>query len=151
MKKKLTGIVMAVALLVVAFVPVAGHALSPQTDVTGVITNQGNPVNMATVTVVCNGVTKTDTTDSAGSYLVTFTAPQCPFGSTVKVTAQKGGYSGTASGTVHGITTKLNIAVVNVSIPEYGLIGGILATTAGIGAIAFTRRRFVMPRANMSV
>jgi len=72
---------------------------------------------------------------------VIFTTAQCPFGSTVSVLAKKGSESGTATGTAQGITTKLNVAIVNVSIPEYGVIGGLLAGGAGIGAIAFARRR----------
>ena len=42
---------------------------------------------------------------------------------------------------MQGITTKLNLAIVNVSIPEYGMIGGIMAGGAGVGMIAFARRR----------
>jgi hypothetical protein len=93
------------------------------------------------VTVLCNGHTETDTTDSHGSYLAVFVRADCEFGSTVKVTAQKGGKSGVASGTVQGITTKLNLAIVNVSIPEYGTIGTILTGGAGVGLIAYRRRK----------
>lgn len=113
----------------------------PQSDITGVITENQVAVAGADVTVLCNGNTKTDITDAMGSYLVTYAATECPFGSTVKVTAQKDGKSGVSSGTVQGITTKLNLAIVNVSIPEYGLIGAILATGTGIGMIAYMRRR----------
>jgi hypothetical protein len=60
---------------------------------------------------------------------------------TVKVTAEKNGKTGVATGTVQGITTKLNLAIVNVQIPEWGLIGAITAGGAGIGMIAFMRRR----------
>lgn len=128
------------AFLVFGFAPKT-NALPPQTDVTGVITEKGNPVAGATVTVTCMGFQRTDITDAAGSYLVTFATVECPFGSTVKVVAKKAGMSGSNSGTVTGITTKLNIAIVNVSIPEYGWLGGILAAGAGVGAIALTRRR----------
>lgn len=144
MKKRLLGLFLIGAFFVASFVPLGSvHALPPQTDVTGVITNMGNPVASAVVTVTCGTTVKVDSTDANGSYLVTFTTADCPFGSTVKVVAKKGGYSGSASGTVHGVTTKLNIAIVNVSIPEYGWIGGILAAGTGVGAIAFTRRRFM--------
>jgi hypothetical protein len=150
MKKKLVGLVAAIALAVAGgLLPATVHALPAQTDVTGVITKDFAAVAGAMVEVTCGGTTKTDTTDGSGSYLVTFTTAECPFGPTVKVVAKKGGYSGVGSGTVHGITTKLNIAIVNVSIPEYGWIGGIVAAGAGIGAIAFTRRRF--SQQNMAV
>ncbi len=142
MKKKLFGLMLVGAFLIAAVAPVKTHALPPQTDVTGNITDAGVPVDGAMVTVKCGATTKTDTTNSSGTYLVTFTGAECPPGSTVHVTAKKGTKSGSASGTVIGITTKLNIGLVNVDIPEYGWIGGILATGAGVGAIAFTRRRY---------
>ena len=139
MKKTLLG------LLITAFVTISAtatvSATPPQTDVTGVVTENQTSVSGATVTVLCEGNTETDTSDAHGSYLVTFPADDCPFGSTVRVTAQKGGKSGVTSGTVTGITTKLNLAIVNVSIPEYGFIGSLLASSIGIGAIAYVRRR----------
>ena len=113
----------------------------PRTDVTGVVTDNFVAVAGAEVTVTCNGHNRTDTTDAHGAYLVQFQTGDCPFGSTVKVVAKKGGKTGAASGTVHGITTKLNLAIVNVSIPEYGTIGLIGAAGAGLGIMAFMRRR----------
>jgi hypothetical protein len=145
MKKKLMGLALVAAFVIVGFAPVT-HAIDtgtpPQTDVTGVITKSGVAVAGANVQVTCMGNVETDSmTDAAGSYLVVFSATDCPSGSTVSVVAEKDGESGTASGTANGLTTKLNVAIVNVSIPEYGLIGAILAGGAGIGAIAFARRR----------
>lgn len=132
------------AAVVIATGTMAGSvkAAPAQTDVTGVVTENHVAVVDATVTVLCNGNTEVDTlTDAHGSYLVTFPSAQCPFGSTVKVTAQKDGKSGVTSGTVQGITTKLNLAIVNVAIPEYGLIGTILAGSAGLGFMVYMRRR----------
>ncbi len=143
MKKMLLGLLVAGAMLVGVVGPTqTAGALPAQTDVTGVITDAGVPVAGASVTVKCGATTKMDTTDAFGSYLVTFTFAECPPGSTVTVTATKGAKSGTNTGTVIGITTKLNIGLVNVDIPEYGAIGAILATGAGAGAIFFARRRF---------
>lgn len=143
MKKKLMGLFMMAALVITGLAPATANAAPPQTDVTGVVTKNGVPVAGAMVTAKCMGFTEIDaTTDAAGSYLVIFTTAQCPFGSTVNVVAKKGPDSGSASGTAAGITTKLNVAIVNVSIPEMGLIGGVLALGAGVGAIAFTRRRY---------
>jgi hypothetical protein len=134
-----------VGLLVAAFVAVgvsAGVNAAPaETDVTGVVTENFVAVAGAMVTVVCNGHTETDTSNAQGSYLVHFVSADCPFGSTVKVTAVKAGKSGVSSGTVTGITTKLNLAIVNVSIPEYGLIGTLMAGGAGLGLMTYMRRR----------
>jgi hypothetical protein len=139
MKKVITGL-FAAALISVSTV-VGVSAAPAKTDVTGVITDNSVAVAGAMVTVLCNGNTETDTTDAQGSYLVTYPSAQCPFGTTVKVTAVKGGKSGVSSGTVSGITTKLNLSIVNVSIPEYGLIGTLMAGGAGLGALAYMRRR----------
>ena len=137
----------AIGLLAAVFVTATGlsasaGAAAPQSDVTGVITENHMAVAGATVTAVCNGNTEVDaTTDAFGSYLVVFPIAQCPFGSTVKVTAKKSGKSGVATGTVQGITTKLNLAIVNVSIPEFGLLGSLLAGSTGFGMISYMRRR----------
>jgi len=141
MKQKLILGLLAVVVASTGLVSGIANATPPQSDVTGVITENQVAVAGATVTVLCNGHTEVDTTDAQGAYLVTYPSTDCPFGTTVKVTAKKGSKSGIASGTVQGITTKLNLAIVNVSIPEYGLIGGILAGTTGIGMIALMRRR----------
>lgn len=141
MKQKIVLALLAVVVASAGAVSATVSAAPPQTNVTGVITENQAAVAGATVTVLCNGHTEIDTTDAFGSYLVTYASGDCPFGTTVKVTAKKGDKSGVASGTVQGVTTKLNLAIVNVSIPEYGLIGGVLAAGAGIGMIAYTRRR----------
>lgn len=139
MKKLLSGLLVAVVLSLGASASVG--ALAGKTDVTGVITANQTAVAGAEVTVTCNGKTEMDTTDANGSYLVVFSNTDCVFGSTVKVVAKKDGMSGVATGTVHGITTKLNLAIVNVEIPEYGLIGAAISAATGLGFIAYMRRR----------
>jgi len=143
MKKKIIARFLAGAVVAFSTTAATGvHAAPPQTDVTGVITENHMPVAGATVTALCNGNTEVDaTTDAAGSYLVVFPIADCPFGSTVKVSAKKGGKSGVASGTVQGITTKLNLAIVNVSIPEFGMLGTLMAGGIGFGLMAYMRRR----------
>jgi len=141
MKQKIVIALLAVVVASAGTLSASVGATPPQSDVTGVITENQVAVSGATVTVLCNGHTEVDTTDAQGAYLVTYAWADCPFGSTVKVSASKDAKSGVASGTVQGITTKLNLAIVNVSIPEYGLIGGILAGIAGIGMITCARRR----------
>ena len=140
MKKVLLGILVA-TFASVGIGTASASATPAQTDITGVITANSVAVAGASVTVLCDGNTLMDTTDAHGSYLTVFPIADCAFGSTVKVTATKGGNSGVSSGTVQGITTKLNLSIVNVSIPEYGLIGAFAAGGLGLGAIAFTRRR----------
>jgi hypothetical protein len=140
MKKLVLGVLVAV-FVSTGVASGSASATAPQTDITGVITESHVAVAGAHVTVLCNGNSQMDTTDAFGSYLTVFPSGDCPFGVTVKVTAVKNGKSGVATGTVQGITTKLNLAIVNVSIPEYGLIGALTAGGAGIGMIAYSRRR----------
>lgn len=139
MKKIILGLF--VAVFAAAGATATSYATPPTTDVTGVVTEKHVPVANATVKVTCNGNTQWDTTDAHGSYLVMFPAGDCPFGSTVKVVAEKNGKSGVASGTVRGITTKLNLAIVNVDIPEFGAFGAAAAGGLGIGTLAYMRRR----------
>lgn len=139
MKKVLLGL--AAVFVSVGVLSASASATAPQTDITGVITENHVAVENANVTVLCNGHTQMDTTDAFGSYLAIFPIADCPFGVTVKVTAEKNSKSGVATGTVQGITTKLNLAIVNVAIPEYGIIGAMTAGGAGLAMIAYTRRR----------
>jgi len=140
MKKAILGLVIGV-FGSLGLATASASATPAQTDITGVITESSVAVAGASVTVLCDGHTLMDTTDAHGSYLAVFPIADCAFGSTVKVTATKGGHSGVASGTVQGITTKLNLSIVNVSIPEYGLIGAIVAGGVGAGGLMFARRR----------
>jgi len=141
MKRMILGLAAAVLVSVGGVAGSAGAAAS-QSNVTGVITENSVAVAGAMVTGLCNGNTEVDgSTDAFGSYLLVFPRAQCPFGSTVKVTAKKGSKSGVNTGTVRGITTKLNLAIVNVSIPEMGLLGSLMAGGSGLGLLTYMRRR----------
>ncbi|HEU4914289.1 MAG TPA: hypothetical protein VFT16_02675 [Candidatus Saccharimonadales bacterium] len=139
MKKILVGVIAAFAIVIGS--TGGASAAAPQTSVTGVVTKNQIAQPGANVTVTCGGSTLMDTTDGMGSYLVNFPSADCPFGSTVKVVGEKNGEKGVASGTVQGVTTKLNLAIVNVAIPEFGLIGALAAGGLGIGMITVVRRR----------
>lgn len=141
MKKKIAGLFMVSALVLAGIGGVAVHALPPETEVSGIVTDNGNTVEGADVTVKCGSTTLTDVTNAYGTYLVSFTAEQCPPGSIVNVTAKKGSKSGSKQGRIVGLTTKLNVGLVNVSIPEFGTIGGALALGLSAGVIMYTRRR----------
>lgn len=111
------------------------------TDISGVVTHNGNPVNNANVTATCNSISESDSTDYTGTYIVIFTSSECYSGLTVNVTASSGNLNGSNSGTVDGLTARLNVAVVNVSfVPELGTVTGIAAVTLGGGAFLVIRR-----------
>lgn len=139
MKRLLLSIMATVGIAVI--MPVSAFAEGGVTDVAGTVTKAGNPVSGASVSVLCGTTTLTSGTTAAGGYIVQFSAADCPDGSTAHVTATKGADSGSKNGTVNGLTASINLALINVSIPEYGLIGLTGATIIGGGAFLVMRRR----------
>ena len=143
MKKRISLFIATVATLVA--LPAATFAVPVTeggiTDVAGTVTSNGSPVSGASVSVNCNGNILTSGTTAAGGYIVQFPASECPDGSTAHVTASKGGGSGSKSGTVNGLTADINLAIINVSIPEFGVIAGVSAAILGSGAFLAMRRR----------
>ena len=106
--------------------PLAVHAdPAPITAISGFVKSGSGPVNGANVTVICNSHTQTATTSSGGAYLVVFPLSQCPSGSHFTVSVLSAGKSGSGSGTISSVTTKLNINVGgDISLPEMGTITG---------------------------
>jgi len=140
MKKILSLIVSLGALMVM--IPASASALAGYTDVSGVIYYNGVHVGKGVVvTVTCNGNSLTDKTGKSGTYLVQFTKQECPKNSKVKVSATVNGITGNSTGTATEDTARLNVAIVNVSVPELGVATGIGATVAGAGSIFVIRRR----------
>jgi hypothetical protein len=139
MKKKISLFVASV--LTIVALPVAAMAAPTTTVVTGAVTNNGKDVKGAKVTVVCNNFSKKTTTGSSGGYEVTFTAAQCPDGKLATAVATKGGLGGVSSSTVNNLDATDNVAIVNISLPEFGLAAGIGASLLGGGAFLVIRRR----------
>jgi hypothetical protein len=139
MKKLLLSLVGALGLVLI---PATASAAPAYTDVSGVIYYNGVHVGKGVkVTVKCDGNTLTDKTNKTGTYLVQFTKAQCPKGSMVTVSATYNGVHGTSKGKAMKATDELNVAIVNVSLPEMGLVTGIGATMLGGGAFFLIRRR----------
>jgi hypothetical protein len=139
MKKLLTMLVASLGIMVI--MPAAALAATGTTYVTGTVTNGGSPVVGANVSVVCNGNTMTSSTTNGGGYIVQFSATDCPNGKTAVVTATKGGLNGSNSGPVDDLTADINLAIVNVSVPEFGIAAGVVALAAGAGSLVVVRRR----------
>lgn len=143
MKKLFVSLVVSIGLLL-AF-PVSSLAISNPsvTDVSGVVTNNsnGNPISGAKVTTVCDNTSLSDTTDSTGTYLVQYSATDCPNGAKATVIAVDGNLGGTNSGTINALTAKLNVGIINVSVPEFGLITGAAGLLVAGGAFAIIRQR----------
>lgn len=139
MKKMILGFLATAAL---GFLPLAASAADGSTVVGGQVTNNGSSVDGAKVTVVCNGHQKKTTTDASGVYAVQFKIANCPAGSSVSVDAtKKKEGAGHSTGTANPLDTQLNVAIVNVALPELGLLTGMGALIAGGGALFAIRRR----------
>ncbi len=117
------------------------------TIIRGNVSDHGHVVRGAKVTMTCGSVQKETVTDNHGEYLFAVPPGNCPVGTTVQVTASEGGRSGTITTEVKR-TNNIIIAIANVGIPEYGLLGGTLAAVAGVGVIALTRRRLLKQGSN---
>jgi hypothetical protein len=137
---KTIPIVLAFALLAVGMVAAANP-----TVVTGTIYKSDGTTEQpnAAVQVICNGNEKDTTSyDPDGTYIVDYTQAECAPGDTVAVTATFDSTSGHNTGVVCGpdLCPKLNVALVDVSIPEFATFGLIAAALAGLGIVAFRRR-----------
>lgn len=134
----------ALSLLVIPMLASAAPVNPPRTEVTGYVTDATNsnaPLAGANVSVSCNSNSGSDVSDVDGAYLVSFLAANCPLGSTITVSAVKDSMSGTSTGTASKVTTKLNVAVIDVSVPEIGTIAAISALAVAGGAMVYSRRR----------
>jgi hypothetical protein len=138
--KRLISMILSAGVLAIVL-PATALAAPATTDVSGVVTDNGKPVAGAHVTVVCDNNAKHTTTDGSGSYLVTYPIAKCANNTKATAVATKGGLGGVNSGNVNQINTKLNIAIVNVSLPEFGVIAGFAAAIIGGGAFLVIRRR----------
>jgi hypothetical protein len=130
-------------MVVMSLFAVALVAAAVDTSITGMITyaDGTTPVVGANVEVNCNGNIKNDLSDSDGLYSVTYTLAECDALDTVSVTATLGEMSGSNTGTVCAEgECPFNVAVVDVSIPEFTTVGLIAVALAGIGVLAFRRR-----------
>ena len=120
--------------------------VSAKTDVVGVIYNEdySQEISGASVNITCvqENVTsfRNTTSSSDGRYGVEFLCSECNTGDIVTVTAIKGDLSGVETGIVHDFGLTVKVAIVNVTVPEFGLFIGILTLFGAIGVFFFVRR-----------
>jgi hypothetical protein len=138
--KRLLLTLLATTLTMIA-IPLSTSAAPSQTDISGTVTNNGKAVDGANVTVVCNNNDRKDTTNAEGGYLVHFITTECPNGAQATVVATDGKKGGTNDGKVNDLTSKLNVSIINVALPEFGLITAFGAAVIGGGAFMIMRRR----------
>ena len=122
--------------------PVLVYAANSNTDVTGVITINGNAVSGANVVVVCNNHSLTAITDSKGVYSVSFSASDCPDGAKATVVATQNNYGGVTTGPItSGAASNLSVDIINNSVPEFGVIAGYVTAIAGGIVFLIVRRK----------
>ena len=121
------------------------HAQSGTTRVRGNIydyNNGGQGIGGLNVTVVCNSISKGAITNSFGLYVVDYTASECPAFTPVSATVTFN--SQTQSQTVFvsgGNTATIDFYYGSVSVPEFGMIPGIVAAVgSGLGYLGLRRR-----------
>ena len=112
--------------------------------VTGTVTDsEGNTVEGADVTVDCNGYTGYATTNVNGDYFVCFDAADRGFNDELYAEATKAGL-----GTGHNDTETMcgetecfiPIGIVDVSIPEFGVIAAGIAVVGALGIFLHRRK-----------
>jgi len=132
--------------LLMAFVLMVGFvSAAVDTVVTGTVYDgDGNEVVGADVSVDCNGNMKYDTSDSDGLYSVAYDLVDCAGGDYVEVAAEKDSVgSGSASGYVCDADEEecpFNVALIDVTIPEFGVLAGAVALIGALGIIAYKRQ-----------
>ncbi|MGV8086887.1 MAG: hypothetical protein ACP5N1_04610, partial [Candidatus Woesearchaeota archaeon] len=100
-----------------------------------------NTVSGASVDVTCNDITESTVSNVDGDYYVSFASGVCYFGDEVSVNAVKDEASGSNEGFMcQEEECDIPITVIDVTIPEFGIIAGAFALVAGLGIIAYRRK-----------
>jgi hypothetical protein len=127
----------------ILFLFAAGYA-SAYSVVTGHVYDAGNsPVNGATVDVTCNSNVEHTTSNNLGLYIVSFTDDLCPYDTAVHVVATKDTQTGSNDGYTcesADICDGIPVALVNVTIPEFGVIAGVAALIGALAVFVFKRK-----------
>jgi hypothetical protein len=114
-----------------------------------VFNSSNEPVNGGSITVRCGSSTKVATIESNGHYGVSFTQSQCKSGDSASATASTSDGSGTNSTTVqntnvNGPVVDLDVAVIDITVPEFGMIGGAVTALGAVGSYLVMRARGIV-------
>lgn len=117
-------------------------AVTKNTTISGFVYDyNGNPVNGANLTIICNNFVKTATSVVNGSYSVVYPSNLCGIGKKVVITSNKNGQQGYSTGVVQSQNARFNVATVNVQVPEFGKIAGMVAAAVSLGAFFVIKKR----------
>jgi hypothetical protein len=147
--KKILGIMMLIICMLAGIVPHASAATRNDVTIEGIATNNGTPAVGFEIAINCKGLHFANfigfaLSDANGHYVEHTTTSFCPYGSTVEVRADPdndGTFESSALG-IASVDTVVNIVFgQNIAVPEYGLVGQLVAAVASIGVIMASRRR----------
>ena len=135
------------ALFVVAFIGMANAVGSAAVTGTVYYSDGTTAVDLATVTVSCTHNSAVTTlpdvyTNVIGEYNAEFDPANCGYTDAVQVHAVKDTMAGDGSGAMCDSKncTLLPVAIVDVTIPEFSLLGVMLIVLAGVGIVAYRRK-----------
>ena len=87
-------------------------------------------------------IIKNTISENNGNYRVSYDYPQCLPGSTITIYASFNGASGTTTGTMQPTgETRLAVALVNVTIPEFSTLTAAIAFFFAGGSYLFLRKK----------
>lgn len=125
-----------------------------QTWVSGTIKDSnGNPVAGGgagdNVTVTCNGNVHVVPFDTTGSYATSYEQTVCKVGDPASASVAIAEGSGSNTGTVqnsavNGPIVDLDVVVLDITVPEFGLIGGALTGVGSIAGYLYLKTRFIV-------
>ena len=130
-------------LFILAVGVVSASVVGPPTGVSGTIYDQNHAtVAGATVIVKCENIVQPSVQSlSDGSYVVEIPPGQCDYSQGVVVTASKDNMEGTATGDTCAVGQCIvPVALIDVTIPEFGIVGALIALLIVVGLIAYRRR-----------
>lgn len=151
-KQKTIQFLLAFALISSIFLFKGGfaYAAPPKTIFEGTVTMPGpTPVSGANILIVCShGAVShqlSTTTGANGKYHLEFSIPNCTPNSHVVLTATKGSFSKSVTGSAGNPNdiTVLDVLFQTAAVPEFGMISGVVAMIASAGYALKMRRRIV--------
>ena len=133
---------MILGLLVISMLGVVSAYTSAYTLVAGKIYDEnGIKVEGAEVIINCNENIQNMTSNSEGDYAVQYLEADCNVGDSLFVTAEKDDSYGSKQGTIiENVMGSWNVAIINVTIPEFGFFVGVLTLMGALGVFFFVRK-----------
>lgn len=117
------------------------------TLVSGTVYDSSNvPVSGGSVTVNCGSASKTVAIGSDGRYEASFTQAECKKGDAASANASTSKGSGSGSSTVYdgqneGYHCNVDVAVIDITVPELGVVGGAVSSVISVAGYLAMKSR----------